>query len=412
MESETCCVCFFAVDIRRKTTELYVFPAVDLKYSLRTLPHPLSFTMVSLDSTSAIEKLTPLSTSYISPRISFGFNIVVGSKICVIGSHVCPDLKQVNPACSILDCFREFAPYTPSSCHHRRPLPPDCPGRLRHLYTFDLEHPESGWMEGPLMGSDHGCNPHPIALDGKIHVVGGKKGPAFHEVFDPELSPQRWKLLPPPPLLWHQDTEGVTHLSAVVDNPKRIIVSTPVAKNFYLYDVCHGDWSILPIPSSSSRRSRHFISGRAAVVEQTLFWFDYQKYKLVAFDLEQKKWLRGRVDGLDVSTDFDSSCFPVLMHVRDNLLCLLWTTRKSDVPVVPPPNIDLDSDDSDYENNNVVVDDPVPVHVTQTIIHCAKVRVSKKIPHLKGHYGLSAVTESRKCYVLDHPIRFEDAFMM
>ncbi|KAE8099013.1 hypothetical protein FH972_017030 [Carpinus fangiana] len=155
------------------------------------------------------------------------------------------------------------------------------------------------------------------------------------EVFDVDNG--KWEALPNPPNYPVQDRESIV-LSAVVENPERVIVAYRGSYNsaiFYAYNVRHRSWGRL-VPAE--RWLHHDLCddtdswpGNCVSAGNTLYWIKREQDDLlfIAYDLDLNMWLKGCLKGHgmfffrhDRYMD-GGGCPPGFFHLEKQRFCLL-----------------------------------------------------------------------------------------
>lgn len=235
------------------------------------------------------------------------------------------------------------------------------------IYRFDTTGDNAGcWYRNSFDLCCPRVYPTTIAMDGELFVIGSQGDNApLAEVFDP--SSKCSLVLEQTPKSLDECTFFET---AALRDRNQILVSCTYVNDAYLLDVKTRVWVKIDPPADFATANRE----AAAVLKTTLCWYNDRLHKLVAYDLNLKKWFKTSIKNLkkvgrqlkDVyRTDF--SLFPL----DENHLCFLWAD-----------------------------------HVTRVLLHCTKVRVS-----LSDGKFCAAVASSRS-YIVRDGSRFLDGLLL
>ncbi|KAE8124091.1 hypothetical protein FH972_019001 [Carpinus fangiana] len=163
------------------------------------------------------------------------------------------------------------------------------------------------------------------------------------EVFDVDNG--KWEALPNPPNYLVQYPGSIV-LSAVVDNPERVIVAYRASYNsaiFYAYNVRHRSWGRL----ARAKRWLHddvcdgSWHGNCVSAGNTLYWIKREKalkddLLFIAYDLDLNMWLKGCLKGhrLFFFRDYGyldgEGSHPGFFHLEKQRFCLLQFADKAD----------------------------------------------------------------------------------
>jgi hypothetical protein len=119
-----------------------------------------------------------------------------------------------------------------------------------------------------------------------------------------------------------------THfICAALENPNRIIVATPTIEGkpfsdgkarFFLYDLSHKYWKILPERNLHPKCPLGYDGGKALAVGSKLYWITEDAMLLVYY-FDSDIWVLGNLKGLGIS--FLDKCSepspPILLHLGD-----------------------------------------------------------------------------------------------
>ncbi|KAE8099028.1 hypothetical protein FH972_017044 [Carpinus fangiana] len=156
------------------------------------------------------------------------------------------------------------------------------------------------------------------------------------EVFDVDNG--KWEALPNPPNYRVQDPESI-YLSAVVENPERVIVAyrgSDGSAIFYAYNVRHRSWGRL----APAERWLHSevcddtdgSPGKCVSAGNTLYWIKRKKKDdllFIAYDLDLDMWLEGCLKGhgrfffRDYGYLYGEGRRPGFLHLEKQRFCLL-----------------------------------------------------------------------------------------
>jgi hypothetical protein len=224
---------------------------------------------------------------------------------------------------------------------------------IRDVYKLRVTpHIAKEWVPiaiSPLISPDYHMKP--LVSGGKLYVSNyfsyhNKLFSHWGEVFDP--TDEKWEAVPNPPIYpWNsRNTENSIIISAVLENPDRIIAAYRVPNEpnegyyyaiFYAYNVQHKHWEKLK-PSKRELvffDEEDYLHVAHVCVNNTLYWIKpgmgvKDDLLFIAYDLDLDMWLQGCLNGFgrfffqDYSLwDSDSGYRPAFIHLEKQRFCLL-----------------------------------------------------------------------------------------
>jgi hypothetical protein len=212
----------------------------------------------------------------------------------------------------------------------------------RDIYKLQLTpHVGNKWVPYSTLKSRRFPPQVSVFLGSKLIVWNPvSSGPSRHwaEVFDPEN--ETCELVPNPPMYSGRSSSDRVILSAVLQNPDRLIVAQRVPDDlysaiFYTYDLQHRSWKLLEPAKRELPRYRVYGDElwleRPISVNNTLFWVERPigmkgHILFIAYDLNSDLWLEGHL-GLGrfffpEYSDFGEFTRPSFFHLEKERFCL------------------------------------------------------------------------------------------
>ena len=193
------------------------------------------------------------------------------------------------------------------------------------------------------------CSSETSVLENKIYLRNSSSqtdllNHCWGEVFDVDNG--KWEALPNPPNYLVQNPKSIV-LSAVVENPERVIVAYRANYNsaiFYAYNVCHRSWGRLALAECWLHDVVCDDDGwpeKCVSAGNTLYWIKHEKalrddLLFIAYDLDLNMWLEGCLKGhrLFFFQDYGyldgEGSHPGFFHLEKQRFCLLQFADKAD----------------------------------------------------------------------------------